>query len=70
MYKHTQKSRKEKEKKRDEQYLTIPKSKPAETIGIELGRTGFKVAFTVYKVSCASCSKSYIGETGGESKLD
>ena len=40
------KSTKAKTKKRDERYLTIPKSKPAETIAIHLEKTGFKVAFT------------------------
>ena len=40
------KSPKAKAKKKDERYLTIPKSKPAETIAIQLEKTGFKVAFT------------------------
>ena len=35
-----------KPKKKDERYLAIPKSKPAETIVNQLERTGFKVSFT------------------------
>ena len=39
-------STKTKQKKKDERYLTIPNSKPAETIANQLERTGFKVSFT------------------------
>ena len=28
------------------------------------------MAFTVYKVSCGSCRKSYIGETGGDTEQE
>ena len=40
------KSTTEKKKKKKERYITIPISKPAETIANQLETTGFKVAFT------------------------
>ena len=40
------KSSKPKKKNKDERYLTIPNSKPAETIASQLEQTGFKVAVT------------------------
>ena len=40
------KSKTEKKKKKDERYITIPNSKPAETIANQLERTGFKISYT------------------------